>query len=181
ATLVHAAADRRTDRRPVTDEPVGHSVLSLIAAAAAAENASLYVLRPEQVIELSAAMSHADQAEVGDQTHRAEIARWIGGDRPEATGIPSTVLPDRPPQTRVGGRFFGPPGTLPVGDGHDRAASYGILHGDTDTAVAWLRAGEALSAAWLTATCHHLSILPISAPVEVTSTRERLRQLLSGL
>ena len=42
-------------------------------------------------------------------------------------------------------------------------------------------AGEALSAAWLTATCHHLSILPISAPVEVTSTRERLRQLLSGL
>ena len=37
------------------------------------------------------------------------------------------------------------------GAGHDRAASYAVIYGDEDEPESWLRAGEALSAAWLTA------------------------------
>jgi nitroreductase len=58
---------------------------------------------------------------------------------------------------------------------------YGILHGDSDAPLAWLRAGEALSAGWLTAIAQGLSLLPISAVVEVLPARMELRRLLSGL
>ena len=44
-----------------------------------------------------------------------------------------------------------------------------------------LRAGEALSAAWLTATEHGVAVLPFSAVVEAPATRTVLRRLLAGL
>jgi hypothetical protein len=61
------------------------------------------------------------------------------------------VLPARPQRTTVPGRDFGTAGTLPIGPGHDRAA-YAVSYGDDDEPESSLRAGEALSAAWLTAT-----------------------------
>jgi hypothetical protein len=41
--------------------------------------------------------------------------------------------------------------------------------------------GEALSAGWLAATEQGISVLPLSAPVEVISTRETMRRHLSYL
>jgi nitroreductase len=181
ATLLSAASSRRTDRRPITNRPVDQAALDTISAAVAAEDTRLHLLRGDQVLELAAAMSGADRTEAAEEAHRDEIARWVGGERREATGIPASAVPQQPPQTQVAGRYFGPPGTLPVDDGHDAAAVYGILHGDSDTPLAWLRAGEALSAGWLTATTQGLSMLPISAVVEVLPARMALRRLLSGL
>ena len=63
----------------------------------------------------------------------------------------------------------------------DGAARYALLHGGDDTPECRLRAGEALSGAWLTALLQGLSVLPISGPVEVVATRESLRRLLSDL
>lgn len=57
-----------------------------------------------------------------------------------------------PTQTTVPSRDFGQPGTLPVGAAHDLSATYAILHRRADAPVDWLRAGQALSAAWQTAT-----------------------------
>ena len=54
---------------------------------------------------------------------------------------------------------------------HDDATIYAILFGTEDTPSAWLHAGEALSAAWLTAIEHGLSVLPLSAVAEVETTR----------
>jgi nitroreductase len=181
AELAQAARQRRTDRRPLTDRPVGDAVLGLIVAAIAGEHTNLHLLHPDEILNLAAAMSHATEAQAGEESFRIELAGWVGAGRPDATGIPAAAIPEQPPRTRVPGRFFGPPGTLLVDDGHDRAARYAVLHGDTDTPVAWLHAGEALSAGWLTATRHGLSVLPISAPVEIPATRERLRHLLAGL
>ncbi|MGC9665152.1 Acg family FMN-binding oxidoreductase [Planosporangium sp. 12N6] len=179
--LLAATARRRTDRRPVADRPVDQAALDSVAAEVAAEGVRLYLLRGDQVVDLAAAMSAADRTEVGEEAHRAEIAHWVGGERPDATGVPSAAVPQQPPQTQVPGRYFGPPGTLPVDGGHDVAAVYAILHGDGDGPMDWLRAGEALSAGWLTATVQGLSVLPISAVVEVLATRLALRRMLSGL
>lgn len=179
--LLDVAAQRRTDRRPVLDRPIDQAALDTIAAAVGAEDTHLYLLRGDQVVELTAAMSSADRTEVGEEAHRAEIARWVGGERRDATGVPAGAVPERPPQTQVPTRYFGPPGTLPIDDRHDIAAVYGILHGNDDTPRAWLRAGEALSAGWLTATAQGLGMLPISAVVEVLPTRMALRRMLSGL
>ena len=42
----------------------------------------------------------------------------------------------------------------------------------------WLRAGEALSEVWLTATEHGAAVLPLSSPVELDFTRQALRRML---
>lgn len=172
---------RHTDRRPVTDEAVDASTLAAITRAATAEGARLHRLSPDQLLELASAAAHAQSAELVDPDWRAELEYWAGGAHPAGVGIPEAAIPSSAPQTTVPGRDFGHPGTLPVGAGHDRAASYAILYGDEDSPGAWLRGGEALSAAWLTATGLGVSVLPLSAAVEVTGTRITLRRMLSDV
>jgi len=172
---------RHTDRRPVSTEPVDPTALDAIEAAVQAESAQLHVLRPNQVLELAAAVDAALRAEGTDERQHEELARWVGGERPEGTGIPDAAIPHDPPQTTVPGRDFGVSGTLPIDAGHDIAAVYAFLYGDGDTDADWLRTGEALSAAWLDAIDHGLALLPISAPVEIASTRHLLRQMLADV
>jgi nitroreductase len=174
-------AMRRTDRRPVADEPVGLDRLARITRAVHGDGARLHLLARDQVVELAAAAAQAQRAESLDPRWVEELAYWVGQGHPEGAGLPPEVIPSVPPQTTVPGRDFGQPGTLPIGEGHDRSAAYAILYGDGDGDVDWLRAGEALSAAWLVATQLGLSLLPRSAAVEVTTTRETLRRLLSHL
>ncbi|BCJ57650.1 Acg family FMN-binding oxidoreductase [Micromonospora endophytica] len=170
---------RRTDRRPVSDEPVADESLAAVASAAVAEGARLEILDRDQVLQLAAAASHAATVEAEDPQLREELAYWTS--RAGGTGLTPEVLPEQAPETTVPGRDFGRPGSLPVGPGHDRAASYGVLHGDEDTPLSWLRAGEALSAAWLVATRLGVSMVPLSGVVEVGGTRQILRQVLAGL
>jgi len=179
--VFQAAEMRHTDRRPVTDTPVDPAALAEVIAAARAEAVGAHVLTPEQVSELASAAAQADAIATTDPVSRAELAHWVGGDRPEGTGLTDAVVPNRTPQTDVPQRDFGAPGTLAVGDGHARAAAYLVLFGDTDEPDAWLRAGEALSAAWLTAVRLGLTLLPFTAVVEVTTTRQAIRRILAHL
>jgi nitroreductase len=116
-----------------------------------------------------------------DPSWREELDYWAGGVRESGLGVPADTIPSTPPATTVPGRDFGHGGTLPVGEGHDRSAVYAILYGDEDTPLVWLRGGEALSAVWLAAIEHGLSLLPLSAAVEVDATRNALRHMLSDL
>jgi hypothetical protein len=61
---------------------------------------------------------------------------------------------------------------------HDDTGVYGVLYGDSGTAEAWLRAGEALSALWLEATRHGLAVSPSSSVVELRGGRAVVRSLL---
>jgi hypothetical protein len=180
--LWQAAEIRRTDRRPLSAAPVPPAALAAVRAAVEAEQVSLHLLRDEQVSELAVAAARADRLSAEDDAFTAELAYWVGGQRPAGTGLPDTAIPVQPPHTEVPVRDFGRPGTLPTEpDAGDRAASYAVLFGPQDTPAGWLRAGEALSAAWLTATEHGVAVLPFSAPVETSATRLALRRLLAGL
>ena len=180
--LWQAAEIRRTDRRPLTATPVPPAALAAVRAAVEAEQVSLHLLREDQISELAVAAARADELSAEDDAFTAELAYWVGGQRPEGTGLPDTAIPVQPPHTEVPVRDFGQPGTLPTEpDAGDRAASYAVLFGAQDTPAGWLRAGEALSAAWLTATEHGVAVLPFSAPVETSATRLALRRLLAGL
>ncbi len=179
--LVQTIRVRHTDRRPVTGPPLSPDELDAIAAAVRSDGARLHILRPDQVIELAAAVSYAQRTEAADEAWQAELAYWTGGTRPAGTGVPDTAIPAQPPQTTVAGRDFGHPGTLPPGPGHDKGATFAILYGEQDSREDWLRAGEALSSAWLTATERGISVLPLSATIEVATTRQTLRHLLAGL
>jgi len=171
---------RHTDRRPTTRTPVESDHLGAIAAAAHANGARLHLLRRDAVLELAAAVSSAQHTEAGEQAWQAELAYWTGGTRPTGAGVPDTAIPASPTETTVPSRDFGHPGTLPISAEHDTAATFAILYGDEDSPADWLRAGEALSAAWLTATELGIAVLPLSATVEVAATRETLRRLLAG-
>jgi nitroreductase len=183
-----AVAIRHTDRRPVTGEPVPAAALDAIGAAIAgvdshagpAPGAHLHLMRHDQVIDLAAAASYAQRSEDADPALRAELDYWVGGERPTDLGVPDANLPDAAPQTTVPGRDFGRTGTLPVTAEHDRAASYGLLYTTVDDPAGWLTAGQALSAGWLAATELGVSVLPLSAVVEVPATRVRLREMLTA-
>ncbi|GIJ60269.1 Acg family FMN-binding oxidoreductase [Virgisporangium aurantiacum] len=172
---------RHTDRRPLSGPRIGPDELRAITRAVQAEGTSLHVLSRDQVIDLATAADHAHHTELHEARWQAELAYWTGGTRPTGTGIPDTAIPARPPQTTVPGRDFGHHGDLPIGDGHDRTATFAILYGHADQPLDWLHAGEALSAAWLTATEIGASLLPLSATIEMISTRQAMRVLLSSV
>ncbi|MFF4878823.1 Acg family FMN-binding oxidoreductase [Micromonospora sp. NPDC000668] len=178
--MVQCMQIRHTDRRPVSDEPVPTAAIGEITRAVTTEGGRLQILDGDQVLELAAAAGHADTVEAEDPQLRAELEYWTSR-AGTGTGLPPEVLPEQPPQTTVPARDFGHPGGLPIGPGHDRAAVYGMLYGDEDEPDSWLRAGEALSAAWLTATRLGVSLVPLSSVVEVEGTRQSLRHLLAGL
>ncbi|WP_329110330.1 nitroreductase family protein [Micromonospora sp. NBC_01699] len=178
--LFEALATRRTDRRPVSEQPVGAPALATIQRAVTGR-ARLQPLTREQVLELAAAADAASTVESADPAIRAELAYWTGRSARGGVGLTAGVLPGRAPRTTVPDRDFGRAGTLVVGSGHDRAATYLLLYGDDDEPASWLRAGEALSAAWLTAETLGVSVLPLSVTIEVAGTRQLLRRLLSGL
>jgi nitroreductase len=171
---------RHTNRRPVVGPPVGAEDLRAISATVQAEAAWLHLLRPEQVIELAAAADQAQRTEAGAPEWRTELAYWTGGARTAGTNVPSVASPQQIPRTTVLGDLGGR-GDLPISAGHDRAALFAILYGRSDEPRDWLRAGEALSAGWLTATERGISVMPLSALVEVIGTRDVLRRLLSYL
>jgi nitroreductase len=179
--MFQAVRTRHTDRRPVADVPVPTAALTAIRQAVEVERAHLHLLRPDQVSELAVMEAHADEVTALDPARHAETSFWVGGDRAAGTGIPDAAILDQAPQTDVPLRDFGRRGGLPAGSGHDRAARYAVIFGEEDTPAAWVRAGAALSAAWLTATELGLSVLPFSAVVEVGAARAALRRMLASL
>ena len=172
---------RHTDRRPVVSTPVAADKLRSIVAAVESDGAGLHLLQPDQVYDLATAADYAQRTESGEAAWQAELTYWTGGTRPLGSGVPDAAIPDRAPQATVPGRDFGHHGDLPISEAHENAATFAILYGREDGQLDWLRAGEALSAAWLTATELGVSVLPLSATIEVAVTREHLRRLLADL
>ncbi|MFG2045187.1 Acg family FMN-binding oxidoreductase [Dactylosporangium sp. NPDC048998] len=169
---------RHTDRRVVSDEPVSPDVRQALVDAARQGGARLHVLNRDQVLQLAVMIEHSGEAQQHDERMRAETAAWVGGSRPEGTGLPDAVIPAELPLTTVAERDFGVSGSLTAGAGHDTAASYAVLYGDGDEPGDWLRAGEALSELWLSATSNGATVLPLSSPVELNFTRQALRRML---
>jgi nitroreductase len=180
ARLAEAIPARHTDRRPVSDELLPAAALDAIAAVARTHS-RLHIFTPDQALALASAVGRAAAVQADDHRVAAELAHWTGTAAPPGTGLPAAVLPEHPAQTTVPGRDFGRRGTLPIGTGHDKTAVYALLFGDADEPVHWLRTGEALSAAWLTATALGVSVVPLSHVIEVIRTRLTLRRLINGL
>jgi hypothetical protein len=177
----HAILMRYTDRRPVTGPTVQADDIAAITKSVEAQGTWLHVLHPEQLYDLAAAAEYARRAEMSDAPWRDELAYWTGGIRPDGTGVPDTAIPAENPQTPIPGRDFGHYGTLRISAEHDRPAVFAMLYGPGDQPTDWLRAGEALSAGWLTATERGVTVLPLSVTIEVPATREVMRRLVAGL
>lgn len=152
---------RHTDPRPVTGDPLRAADLAALRTAVEAEGARLHVLRPDEILRLVLASEPTHEMDPVEAQWYDELARWAGRDRIVGTGEDLGV----PRQAGA----------------HDRAATFAVLYGPGDTRPDWLRAGEALSAAWLVATAMEVSVLPFSAPIERSAARQALRRTFADL
>jgi hypothetical protein len=161
ARLARAIRQRHTDLRPVTGSPIRPPDLRIISQAFTSHDISVHTLRPDEVLALTVAAAHAERVEPAEAQWHEQLALWTGAG-PIVGTVDHLRLPTRP-------------------GGHDRAATFAVLHGRGDLDIEWLHAGEALSAGWLAATQLGVSVLPFSAPIERTRARETLRRAVPDL
>jgi nitroreductase len=151
---LRAVVLRHADRRPALSVPVDADKLRSLTAAVESEGARLQLLRPDEVLDLVV---------TAHQSPRLDSPR-----RPK----------DQAPEAGTGGEELA--GNTLLAQSQARTARFAVLHGPQNRRLDWLRAGEALSAAWLTATALGLSVLPLPSAVEMAATREVMRRRLPG-
>jgi len=174
-SLAAAIPRRRTDRRHFSAWPVSHGDISLMGARAA--RAGVRVRRVEPSIELRAALAQAVWQHATDREYLDELTVWSGRYASTA-GVPARNTPASDPASPVPGRLFAG-GTLAQPSGASPADDHGVLLAlgtEADDDMARLRAGEATSLVMLTATTLGLATCAVTEPLEVSTTRDAIRE-----
>ena len=174
-SLVEASATRRTDRRPFLPDSLSMLLLDQLMGAVSAEQVEIVpLLDPVRRRETMIALAHADSVERANPMYQAEIGEWSGARIGAVHGVPARNIPAVTMFRRgMPGREFGF-GELtcpPIDDG----ALLCVLATPTDTALDWLRTGEALSAFLLAATRAGLATCPLSQVTEQSVVRDVVR------
>jgi hypothetical protein len=178
----HALRTRRTDRRPFRGtRPLPGTVIDLIRRAAEPFGVSLHVFDPAEVGLLAHAAHHAATIAGRDPARVAELVAWTTGRDPASrSGVPPTVAVPQVPRV-VPVRDFAPGGVpeAEAGPGDDRYTTYAVLATTTDHTQDWMNAGEAASAALLTATTLGVATSLSSELVEVPGARALLHSIIA--
>ncbi|HEU5469290.1 MAG TPA: nitroreductase family protein [Actinophytocola sp.] len=180
--LAAAINHRRTDRRSFSSWPVPSEHLELLSRRAARHGALLIPVTDVRLHNhLVTAIDQAAAAQQADPACTAELATWAGRTRLADDGILAT-------NTLTGPTFHGavhmrdfPRGTLTESTedaAEDDAGELLVLATPDDDPQSWLRAGEAASAALLTATELNLASCPLSQALEVANTRAVIQELV---
>lgn len=166
---------RTTDRRRFTAWPVPQSRLRDLATAAAQWGASAVpVTTTAERLKAELLVARAQEVQVVDERLMAEQRRWL--DRSPTDGMPVEVaVPARTPRPEPLNRFrtIDAPRLPRLVEPTDALLVLCTAHDDQ---LAWLRAGEALSALWFEATRNGLSVVPLSQVIEVPETRRDLQR-----
>lgn len=177
---LEAIRRRHTDRRPFASiVAIPKPAISSMNRAAEQESAWLYQIPPAQVPTLLAAAELAAAAEDRMDSYQAELEHWTHRPRQSGEGVPAETITapyNRPVPIRDFAR--GHETLLDPGFGDDRYAEFFILATAADTSRDWLRAGEATSAVWLTATSAGLVASVMSDVTEIRDARALLSRLL---
>jgi Nitroreductase family len=183
--LFRAIANRHSDRRPFADRRVPGDVLDRLRAAAEAHHAHAALVRPDDIVYLTAAAGRAASVERADPAYRADLATWVGRPASSGDGVPvDTTVADRARPVPIRDFRAAEPEHSTIFDHPalvDRFAEYAVLFTDGDQPLDWVHAGEALSGVLLTATFEGLATSMMSDLIEVESAREGLRRLLAGV
>jgi len=171
--LLEALDQRVTDRRRFTSWPVPPERLADLASLAQRWAARVLPLTGSAArATVERLVDEAIGAQQLDPRFAAEQERWIA--RSTVDGVPPSALPQQTHPTERRDRFERR--TEPVPAHGVVEATDGILAICTahDTPLAWLDAGETLSALWLRATQAGFSLVPLSQVIEVEETRSAL-------
>jgi hypothetical protein len=176
--MASAIPRRTTDRRRFSSWGVPKGVLMLLEDRAADEGATLReVVGTRARYELAVAISQAAARQGADPAYRWETVIWSGR-RVGSEGVPLANTPSTEVQRGDislrgfhGGELVDPP----TDDREDDGAALLVVGTSSDDRLSTLRAGEAMSAVLLEATGAGLATCPLSQPMEVADTRDRVR------
>jgi hypothetical protein len=177
--LLRAVHMRQTDPRSVRPTAVGQKDIDTIRSAVEAERTSLRILNAVAVMELAEAVA-AHLPLPSDPQGPRKITHWAATHRTDWLGDPHRSVAPEPPPTTFADLAAGYPDDPPMNADNDPGAVYAILFGTDDTPAAWLHAGEAFGAAWLTANDLGVSVLPMTTAVEADATQRILSRILAG-
>jgi hypothetical protein len=189
---VGAIGTRHSDRRRFGEWPVPEAFLAQLVACAADQGAVLRVVtEPIDRQTLSIAMRTAAVEHDDAFGYEAELRTWTGlaewtgpghpGGAARAEGVPAaTVLAPGSVQSDPPARRFSGGELVDAAAGSRDAATVLILGTSSDDRLSHLRAGEAVSAVLLQATTLGLASSVLSEPLEVTGTRELVRDEVLG-
>ena len=168
------ALDRRvTDRRRFTTWPVPAERLDDLASAAQRWGTRVLPLTGTAArATVERLVDEAIDAQALDPRFAAEQQRWIA--RSTVDGVPPSALPQQTHPTERRDRFdrrVEPVPSRTVVEASDGVLAICTAH---DTPLAWLDAGETLSALWIRATRAGFSVVPLSQVIEVEHTRSEL-------
>jgi nitroreductase len=166
-TELHAAiAARHTNRRPFSNRPVPPGVLAELVQAATTEGATLHLPDHAETARLLYLVSDAERDLLADPGYRAELARWVGGDR-DRDGMPSSALGPRDPVGRTPVRDFTPDRHESLGYAwFEEVPRLAMLSTAGGTRKDWMHAGQALQRVLLTATLRGIAAAPLTQPLE---------------
>ncbi|MBO0830856.1 MAG: hypothetical protein J2P29_02690, partial [Actinobacteria bacterium] len=203
--LIRAVPHRHTHRGPFTPGDVPARLIATMQADAAAEGCELRVITDPRVIgRLGHLVRRAAAHQRADAAITAELGRWLRTPGSQARdGVPASArlaAEVRPAQLatlagygarlhrlrrsatglpkRLPARDFGLPGTEQRGGEPPSATAVLITGGDT--AVDWLRAGQALDRVLLRAAARWVFASLQSQPLESRRYRQAVQTLLGG-
>ncbi|MFC4783382.1 Acg family FMN-binding oxidoreductase [Nocardioides sp. MAHUQ-72] len=179
---LEALQARATDRRRFTSWPLPAERLDRLAEQAREWGALVISLvDPAKQTDVEEILRRAEEVERADPAYAAEVAPWVRAEGPE--GVPASSIPEiNPHRPAMPSRYHEGAMADPQVEKVEFVEGLLALATVDDDQVSWLRCGETLSALWLAAVRHGLSLLPLSQPTEVPETRERLRRdVLEGL
>ncbi|MFD7660629.1 Acg family FMN-binding oxidoreductase, partial [Actinosynnema sp. NPDC059797] len=183
--MAAAIPRRRTDRRHCSTWDVPGAVSLLLEERAAEQDAVLRrITGSRTLLDLAGAIEQAAARQDADPAYRWELRAWSGR-HADSDGVPAASAPRGVPRhgdLRL--REF-PGGLLvdePAGEWEEDGALVLVLGTSSDDRLSTLRAGEAMSAVLLEATAAGLATCPLSQPLEVATTRARVRdEVLDGV
>jgi len=174
-----AIQERCTDRRRFTSWPVPNERLNVLVRAVDDDGGqAVPVIDVTDRFRVNLLVARSHRLQERDAEIVEEVRRWT--DRNAHDGLSSDHLPGRRAvPDELPSRFD--EGLLPD-DGQEVETSDGVilLCGDDDSRDSWLRAGESLSALWLSAVRDGLSVVPLSQVIEVAETRDALQHQVLG-
>jgi nitroreductase len=180
--MAAAIPRRRTDRRRHSSWTVPRGHVEAMGKVAAREGTLLQVAEEAARYHLATAVEEASRRHETDPAYRTELAAWSGRHfAPD--GVPSRNTPapdDTPGALRT--RSFADPllAQPPDAKAEDDETVLLVLSTASDDRMSRLRAGEATSAALLTATTFGLSTCPLTEPLELADVRRTVTERVTG-
>ena len=176
--LAAAIPRRRTDRRRFSSWPVPAELIGELLELARVRGVGLEAITDPTVRwKLFHAITAAAEQQAADPAYAAEMAMWSGRGAESDDGVPAAnaTAPQHTPGQMPLRAYASPSLPQPPSTGEPENAALLLLTTPTDSALDWLRAGEATSAILLTATRHGLANSPLTQPLEVDDTRAFIR------